>query len=186
MKKRGMNRREFLKLTGPVPWLRPRGLGGSLLAPKWVWGATPAVKGPVKVGYQAILSGTLAGYGEFHKMGAVMAVEEINAKAGSQGRRSRWSSATRRRRRTTRSRTPATSSIAGEPTFWPASTPRAGAGAGPRDGQLDRVLMVTHAATEKLTEEFVFKKGVKQIFRTACPPTTTGTPRPSSRRTSPP
>jgi branched-chain amino acid transport system substrate-binding protein len=31
--------------------------------------------------------------------------------------------------------------------------------------QLDRVLIVTHAATEKLTEEFVFKKKVRQIFR---------------------
>ncbi len=31
--------------------------------------------------------------------------------------------------------------------------------------KLDRVLMVTHAATEKLTEQMVFKKGIKQIFR---------------------
>ena len=31
--------------------------------------------------------------------------------------------------------------------------------------KLDKVLMVTHAATEKLTEEWVYKKGVKQIFR---------------------
>ncbi len=32
-------------------------------------------------------------------------------------------------------------------------------------GELDRILMVTHAATEKLTEEEVFKKGIKQVFR---------------------
>ena len=31
--------------------------------------------------------------------------------------------------------------------------------------ELDRVLMVTHAATEKLTEEQVYKNGIKQIFR---------------------
>ena len=37
-------------------------------------------------------------------------------------------------------------------------------------GQLDRVLMVTHAATEKLTEDEVFKKGIKQVFR-ICSPT---------------
>jgi branched-chain amino acid transport system substrate-binding protein len=36
--------------------------------------------------------------------------------------------------------------------------------------ELDRVLMVTHAATEKLTEEQVFKNGIKQIFR-VCSPT---------------
>ena len=37
-------------------------------------------------------------------------------------------------------------------------------------GELDRILMVTHAATEKLTEEEVFKKGIKQVFR-ICTPT---------------
>ena len=36
--------------------------------------------------------------------------------------------------------------------------------------ELDRVLMVTHAATEKLTEDEVFKKGIKQVFR-ICTPT---------------
>jgi branched-chain amino acid transport system substrate-binding protein len=35
--------------------------------------------------------------------------------------------------------------------------------------QLDRILIVTHAATEKLTEEQVFKKGIKQIFRISSP-----------------
>jgi len=35
--------------------------------------------------------------------------------------------------------------------------------------QLDRPLMVTHGATEKLTEEFVFKNGVRQIFRNCMP-----------------
>ena len=36
--------------------------------------------------------------------------------------------------------------------------------------QLDKPLIVTHAATEKLTEQEVFKKGIKQIFR-ICTPT---------------
>src|SRR5512142_533211 len=77
-KKAGLKRRDFLKLTGT----------SSLLAvaasafPRGAFGATPSVKGPIKIGYQAVLSGTLAGYGEFHKMGATMAVDEINAKGG--------------------------------------------------------------------------------------------------------
>ena len=36
--------------------------------------------------------------------------------------------------------------------------------------ELDRVLIVTHAATEKLTEQQVYKNGIKQIFR-ICTPT---------------
>ena len=88
MGKKGMNRRDFLKLTGAGSLaVAAGGLGGGLLAPKWVWGAAPAIKGPIKVGYQAVLSGTLAGYGEFHKMGAVMAIEEINAKGGIAGQK---------------------------------------------------------------------------------------------------
>ena len=35
--------------------------------------------------------------------------------------------------------------------------------------QLDKIFMVTHGATEKLTEEWVYKKGVKQIFRNCMP-----------------
>ena len=88
MGKKGMNRRDFLKLTGAGSLVAAAGgMGGGLLTPKWVWGATPSVKGPIKIGYQAILSGTLAGYGEFHKLGVVMAIEEINAKGGIAGQK---------------------------------------------------------------------------------------------------
>src|SRR5512146_2512054 len=78
MGKKALNRRQFLKLSGT----------GSILAvaasafPRGVFGATPSVKGPIKIGYQAVLSGNLAGYGEFHKMGALLAIDEINGKGG--------------------------------------------------------------------------------------------------------
>jgi len=43
--------------------------------------------------------------------------------------------------------------------------------------------LVTHGATEKLTEEFVFKKGVRQIFRKLHADVQRRAPRrPSSRR----
>jgi branched-chain amino acid transport system substrate-binding protein len=171
MEKKGMNRRQFLKLTGTVPLVAAAGgLGGGLLTPKWVWGATPSVKGPVKIGYQAILSGTLAGYGEFHKMGAVMAVEEINAKGGIAGQKVEMEFRD--------STTKADEAIKNARYFvdsWGAdflagidSSGQALALA-PVMAQLDRVFMFTHAATEKLTEEFVFKKGVRQIFRNCMP-----------------
>ncbi|MGE5248433.1 MAG: ABC transporter substrate-binding protein, partial [Verrucomicrobiota bacterium] len=89
MGKKGLNRREFLKLTGAgtVAAAAAGTIGGRLAFPKGVWAATPSVKGPIKIGYQTILSGTLAGYGEFHKMGVLMAVDEINASGGIAGQK---------------------------------------------------------------------------------------------------
>ena len=76
-------RRDFLK-AGLVT-AAASALGTGVMKPVGLWAATPKIKGPIKVGYQAVLSGTLAGYGEFHKMGALMAVEEINAAGGIAG-----------------------------------------------------------------------------------------------------
>jgi branched-chain amino acid transport system substrate-binding protein len=167
MGKRGMNRRDFLKLTGAGSLaVAAGGLGGGLLTPKWVWGATPSVKGPIKIGYQAVLSGTLAGYGEFHKMGAQMAVDEINAQGGIAGQKVEIEF-----RDSTLKADDAIKNARYFVDSWGAdflagvdSSGQALALA-PVVAQLDRVFMCTHAATEKLTEEFVFQKGIKQIFR---------------------
>jgi len=169
MEKKGMTRRDFMKasfLTGAAV-----ALGPGVLKPVGVWAATPAVKGPIKVGYQAVLSGALAGYGEFHKMGAVMAMEEINAAGGIAGAKLEIDFRD--------STLKAPESIKNARYFvdsWGAdflggidSSGQALALA-PVMQELDRILMVTHAATEKLTEEQVFKNGIKQIFR-ICTPT---------------
>ncbi|HEX8042530.1 ABC transporter substrate-binding protein [Candidatus Deferrimicrobium sp.] len=171
MGKKGMNRRQFLKLTGAGSLVAAAGtVGGGLVFPKGLWAATPKIKGPVKVGYQAVLSGTLAGYGEFHKMGAVMAVEEINAKGGIAGQKVEMEF-----RDSTLKPDDAIKNARYFVDSWGAdflagidSSGQALALA-PVMAQLDRVLMVTHGATEKLTEEFVFKKGIKQIFRNCMP-----------------
>jgi len=171
MGKKRLSRRQFLKLAGGGSLaVAAGGLGGALASPNWVWGATPTVKGPVKIGYQAILSGTLAGYGEFHKLGAQMAVEEINAKGGIAGQKVEMEF-----RDSTTKPDDAIKNARYFVDSWGAdflagidSSGQALALA-PVMAQLDRVLMVTHAATEKLTEEFVFKKGVKQIFRICMP-----------------
>ncbi|HET8733628.1 MAG TPA: ABC transporter substrate-binding protein, partial [Anaeromyxobacteraceae bacterium] len=76
-----VDRRTFLKLTGGASVLA----AASASFPGGAFAATPKIKGPVKIGYQTVLSGTLAGYGEFHKMGALMAVDEINAQGGIAG-----------------------------------------------------------------------------------------------------
>ncbi|HQT98127.1 MAG TPA: ABC transporter substrate-binding protein [Thermodesulfobacteriota bacterium] len=171
MEKKGLNRRQFLKLTGAVPLVAAAGsIGGGLVFPKGLWAATPKIKGPIRIGYQAVLSGTLAGYGEFHKMGAVMAIEEINAKGGIAGQKVEMEF-----RDSTLKPDDAIKNARYFVDSWGAdflagidSSGQALALA-PVMAQLDRPLMVTHAATEKLTEEFVFRKGIKQIFRNCMP-----------------
>jgi branched-chain amino acid transport system substrate-binding protein len=167
MGKKRISRRELLKLAGTGSIVAAAGgLGQGLIIPRNLWAATPKIKGPVKIGYQAVLSGTLAGYGEFHKMGAVMAVEEINAKGGIAGQKVEMEFRD--------STTKADVAIENARYFvdsWGADFLAGIDSSGqvlalaPVIEKLDRVLIVTHAATEKLTEEAVFKKGIKQIFR---------------------
>jgi branched-chain amino acid transport system substrate-binding protein len=83
MKRKGMTRRDFIKAG--LLTTAASALGPGVLQPTGLWAATPKIKGPIKVGYQAIMSGTLAGYGEFHKMGVDMATDEINAAGGIAG-----------------------------------------------------------------------------------------------------
>jgi len=162
MRRKGVDRRQFLKLTGQGSILA----AAASLLPRGVFAAEPKVKGPIKIGYQAVLSGTLAGYGEFHKMGALMAQEEINAAGGIAGQKVELEI-----RDSTLKPDDAIKNARFFVDSWGAdflagvdSSGQALALA-PIMEQLDKVLMVTHAATEKLTEEWVFKKGVKQIFR---------------------
>ncbi|OGP33259.1 MAG: hypothetical protein A2X88_05975 [Deltaproteobacteria bacterium GWC2_65_14] len=141
-----------------------------MTVPRGVWAATPAIKGPIKIGYQAITSGTLAGYGEFHKYGVDMAVEEINAAGGIAGQKVEVEF----RDSTTKGDT-AIENCRYFVDSWGAdflagidSSGQALAIA-PVIERLDRVIIITHAATEKLTEEMVFKKGIRQIFRISTP-----------------
>jgi branched-chain amino acid transport system substrate-binding protein len=162
MKKKHVGRRDFIKLTGSASVLA----AAASAFPGGAFAAPPRIKGPIKVGYQAVLSGTLAGYGEFHKMGALMAVEEINAAGGIAGQKVELDF-----RDSTLKPDDAIKNIRYFVDSWGAdflagidSSGQALAVA-PLMEQLDRVLIVTHAATEKLNEEMVFKKGIKQIFR---------------------
>ncbi len=162
MARTGIHRRQFLKLAGAGSILG----AVSSLFPRGAFAATPGVKGPVKIGYQAILSGTLAGYGEFHKMGALMAVDEVNAKGGIAGQKVEIDI-----RDSTLKAEEAIKNARYFVDSWGAdflggvdSSGQALALA-PIMEQLDKVIVITHAATEKLTEEWVYKKGVKQIFR---------------------
>jgi branched-chain amino acid transport system substrate-binding protein len=169
MDAKGLTRREFVKaglLTAAAT-----SLGIGVLKPTGLWAATPKIKGPIKLGYQAIMSGALAGYGEFHRMGVQMAVDELNAGKGIAGAKVEVEF-----RDSTLKADEAIKNARYFVDSWGAdflggidSSGQALALA-PVMAELDRILMVTHAATEKLTEEHVFKNGVKQVFR-ICTPT---------------
>lgn len=169
MEGKGITRRNFVK-AGMVT-AAAAALGPGVLKPTGLWAATPSIKGPVKVGYQAIMSGALAGYGEFHKMGAVMAMEEINAAGGIGGAKLEveFRDSTLKKPQAIKNARYFVDSWGADFLAGVDSSGQALALA-PVMKELDRILMVTHAATEKLTQEQVYKNGIKQIFR-ICTPT---------------
>lgn len=169
MEKKGITRRDFMKAS--VLTVGAVALGPGILKPTGVWAGTPKIKGPIKVGYQAIMSGALAGYGEFHKMGAVMAMEEINAAGGIGGAKLeiQFRDSTLKKPQAIKNARYFVDSWGADFLAGVDSSGQALALA-PVMAELDRILMVTHAATEKLTEQQVYKNGIKQIFR-ICTPT---------------
>jgi branched-chain amino acid transport system substrate-binding protein len=169
MEKKGITRRDFVKAS--MVTAAAVALGPGVVKPTGAWAATPAVKGPVKVGYQSIMSGALAGYGEFHKMGAVMAMEEINAAGGIAGVKLdiQFRDSTLKKPQAIKNARYFVDSWGADFLAGVDSSGQALALA-PIMKELDRILMVTHAATEKLTEQQVYKNGIKQIFR-ICTPT---------------
>jgi len=169
MEKKGITRRDFMKAS--VLTAGAAALGPGIFKPTGVWAGTPKIKGPIKVGYQAIMSGALAGYGEFHKMGAVMAMEEINAAGGIGGAKLeiQFRDSTLKKPQAIKNARYFVDSWGADFLAGVDSSGQALALA-PVMAELDRILMVTHAATEKLTEEQVYKNGIKQIFR-ICTPT---------------
>jgi branched-chain amino acid transport system substrate-binding protein len=169
MAKKKMTRREFVKAG--LMTTAAASLGVGILKPTGLYAATPKIAGPIKVGYQAINSGTLAGYGEFHKMGAMMAMEEINKAGGIAGVKLEveFRDSTLKKPQAIKNARYFVDSWGADFLAGIDSSGQALALA-PVMAQLGKPLMVTHAATEKLTEVEVFKKGIKQIFR-ICTPT---------------
>jgi branched-chain amino acid transport system substrate-binding protein len=168
MEKKELTRRDLLKAglvtAGAVV------LGPAVVKPTGAWAATPKIKGPIKVGYQAIMSGALAGYGEFHKMGVTMAQEEINADGGIAGNKLvvEFRDSTLKKPVAIKNARYFVDSWGADFIAGVDSSGQALALA-PIVAELDRVLIVTHAATEKLTEQQVYKNGIKQIFRISSP-----------------
>ncbi|RJX34991.1 MAG: hypothetical protein C4525_06080 [Desulfarculus sp.] len=168
MAKKKMTRRDFFKaglLTGAGACL-----GAGVLKPTGLWAAPAKVKGPVKIGYQAIMSGTLAGYGEFHKMGVDMAVDEINKKGGIAGAKVvvEYRDSTLKAPEAIKNARYFVDSWGADFLGGVDSSGQALALA-PVMKQLGKPIIITHAATEKLNEIEVFQKGIKEVFRISSP-----------------
>ncbi|MCB2187923.1 MAG: ABC transporter substrate-binding protein [Deltaproteobacteria bacterium] len=168
MAKKQMTRRQFVKAG--LLTAAGAGLGVGALKPTGLYAATPKVAGPIKVGYQSETSGFLAAWGDFHIMGATMAMEEINAAGGIAGQKLEIEfhntalhpdQAVRNARRFVEKW--------GADFLAGVDISEQALALAPVVAELDRVLMVTHAPAAKLTEEEVFQKGIKQIFRVATP-----------------
>ncbi len=161
-------RRDFLKAGAAV------GAGAALsagFAPGRAFGA-PALnlKRPIRVGGMGIMSGPLGGYGEFMKKGAILAMEEINGAGGAGGNRIELDFRDDELKPDV--------GVRNARYFvdqWGADFVIGidSSGVALAVGQvmpaLGKILIVTHGATEKYNEDLVYKKGMKELFRTSVP-----------------
>ncbi len=163
-----MNRREFLKASLGV--LAGTALGTGIDFPEAWAQRRPVKRGPIRIGGQAILSGPLGGYGNFMKMGAQMAVEEINAKGGIAGSKVEIEFRDEELKPDV--------GVKNARYFvdnWGADfligidASSVGLAVGQVMPELNKVLIITHAATEKINEDLVYKQGIKQVFRISVP-----------------
>ncbi len=162
--RRGTTRRRFLQTSA----LAVAGLG----LPRAVAAAALdlKLKKPIKIGCQSILSGPLGGYGEFMRKGAALAMDEINAQGGIGGSPIELNFRDEELK--------VDVGVKNARYFvedWGADfligidSSAVALAVGEIMPSLNRVLIVTHGATEKFNEDLVFKRHVRQCFRVCVP-----------------
>ena len=124
-------------------------------------------KDTIKIGVLGIRSGLWATYGEFIEQGARMAAEEINARGGVLGSRielvfrDEMADVVKQAREL----------VDVEKVDFIVGIDSSGNAmrVGGIVDELGKILIVTHAATHRLTEELVYKQGKKLVFRSSVP-----------------
>jgi branched-chain amino acid transport system substrate-binding protein len=161
MKSIRTNRRKFLAGAGAIgatAYLSKYGLRGA------------RANEPVRIGGQGALSGAHADYGRQIRMGALLAIEEINEEGGILGRpvelnfvdeELRPDVATRNARQLV--------DDWGADFLVGVDSSGSAMAVGPVLEELDTLGIFTHAATHRLTEELVAEQGITQIFRSSVP-----------------
>src|SRR5919109_839584 len=153
-----------IRRTGRRGFLKGSVAGLAALAAPRAFGASPnlKLKKPIKIGCQTILSGPLGGYGEFMRKGAVLAMEEINAQGGIGGSPIELNFRDEELK--------VDVGVKNARYFvddWGADflvgidSSAVALAVGEIMPSLNRVLIVTHGATEKFNEDLVFKRRVR-------------------------
>ncbi len=161
-----ISRRIFLKNAVVGGMALGTGLGGYRVT----YGQAKKAAGPIKIGGQGAISGAHADYGWQMMAGSTMAMEEINAKGGILGRKLEMKFMDEELKPAT-----AVKNARYLVTDWGADflfgvdSSGSAMAIGPVLPELNRLFLFTHAATHRLTEELVYQKGIKQIFRMVAP-----------------
>ncbi len=161
-----MTRRGFLKKAVVGGVALGTGLGGYRIT----YGQAKKTTGPIKIGGQGAISGAHADYGWQMMAGATLAIEQINAKGGILGRKLELKFMDEELKPAT-----AVKNARYLVTDWGADflfgidSSGSAMAVGPVLPELTRLCFVTHGATHRLTEELVYQKGIKQIFRLVAP-----------------
>jgi branched-chain amino acid transport system substrate-binding protein len=155
------NRRTFLTGAGAA--------GATAYVSKFGIGRARAQE-PIRIGGQGALSGAHADYGRQIRMGATLAIEEINANGGILGRQVELNFADEELRPDV-----AVRNARQQVSDWGADflvgvdSSGSSLAIGPVLAELDRICIFTHAATHRLTEELCYDQGIRQIFRASVP-----------------
>jgi branched-chain amino acid transport system substrate-binding protein len=161
-----ISRRKFLKNAVVGGVALGTGVGGYRVT----YGQAKKAARPIKIGGQGATSGAHADYGWQMMAGATLAIEQINAKGGILGRKLELKFMDEELKPAT-----AVKNARYLVTEWGADflfgvdSSGSAMAVGPVLPELNRLFFFTHAATHRLTEELVYQKGIKQIFRMAAP-----------------
>ncbi len=163
---KGLDRRAFIK-TGLTGVAAASIAGSGMLATN---AKAETLRRPIKIADQAILSGDLGMYGKFHEMGSRFAVEEINSNGGILGNKIEYimKDSTLKPAVAIRNARYFVEQWGADLLMGIDSSSQALA-VGKIMPELNKPLIVDHAATSQLTENLVYKEGIKQIFRISVP-----------------
>ncbi|MGC9069404.1 MAG: ABC transporter substrate-binding protein [Thermoprotei archaeon] len=128
---------------------------------------TKLPKDTIKIGVLGIRSGTWATYGTFIEQGARLAAEEINSAGGILGSKIELSIRDEAADVVKQTR----ELVEQENVDFLVGIDSSGNAmkVGPIMPELNKIIIFTHAATHRATEELVYKQGIKHIFRVSVP-----------------
>lgn len=166
-KKRGINRREFLK-AGVGTLAVGAAMAGGLGFPKAAKAAK--LKDPIKIACMGVHSGPLGNNGEFMRQGALLAIEEINSKGGILGSKIDFSFRDDENKVDTAIKNARYFVNTWEADFLMGiDSSGVALAVGQIMPELNRILIVTHGSTNKYNEDIAYKNKIKQCFRSGIP-----------------